>query len=347
VLDDPRLELVAARCFTPDKEGADIGTLAGGQECGVRATQDIDDVLAASPDCVVFMPRDPHDDPSLPDAQSEVWMRDLVALLEAGVNVVTSIITGAHWRHLSDGEGFRSRLEAACKTGSSTVHFTGFDPGFSTDALAYTMSGAVGAVSGVSIWELIDVSGYTALPALERLGFGRRPEDLPDGTAPMRIGWGGALHLLADALGIELDDDRVEFDSALAEETYTTPGGMTIAAGTISAVRWTLTGLVDGRPVISVKKVTRAGATEAPEWPQLGTDGGYIVDIDAFPPFRGEFPMGLEGGTGSTFADAMIMTAARCVNAVPAVTAAAPGYVTFLDLPPLGGFARPSGSPMS
>jgi hypothetical protein len=47
--------------------------------------------------------------------------------------------------------------------------------------------------------------------------------------------------------------------------------------------------------------------------------------------------MGLPGGTGSSFTDAMAMTAARCVNSIEAVVRAPSGYQTFLSLPPLGG----------
>ncbi|RJG03206.1 hypothetical protein [Noviherbaspirillum sedimenti] len=94
---------------------------------------------------------------------------------------------------------------------------------------------------------------------------------------------------------------------------------------------------VGGKPRFVLNHVTRAGQNAAPEWPNIGTDGGYRVEIDAFPPFCGDFPMGIPGGTGSSFQDAMAMTAARCVNSIKAVVTAPEGYQTFLSLPPLGG----------
>ena len=75
----------------------------------------------------------------------------------------------------------------------------------------------------------------------------------------------------------------------------------------------------------------------APDWPKVGTKGGYRIEIDAFPPFVGEFEMALPGGTGTAMDDALAMTAAHCVNAIETVVAAPPGYKTFLDLPPLTG----------
>ena len=338
LLDHPGIELVGVRCYRPERAGVDVGKLVGRDPVGITTTTDVDGLLALRPDCAVFMPRDPHDDPSLPDAQSAGWLAELEVLLRAGVNVVSPIITTCHWRHLSRGIEFRDRVEQWCREGGSTVHFTGFDPGFATDALAFTMSACVGEVSTVSIWEIIDVAGYTSAPALERLGFGQDPAAFA-GASPdtFRLGWGGALHLLGDALGVVVEDLGFEFESWSSPRSFVTPGGFSIAEGTIAAIRWQLSAIVDGEPRFTLQKITRAGADAAPDWPSLGTDGGYRVVIDADPPFRGDFPMGLPGGRGSTFADAMAMTAARCVNAVPAVVAARSGYVTFLDLPPLGG----------
>jgi hypothetical protein len=48
-----------------------------------------------------------------------------------------------------------------------------------------------------------------------------------------------------------------------------------------------------------------------------------------------DFPLGLPGGTGNAFDDALAMTAARSVNAIDAVIAAAPGYRSFRELAPL------------
>jgi 4-hydroxy-tetrahydrodipicolinate reductase len=341
VIDHPRLELVGARCYRPDRVGTDVGDLAGRGHVGVATSADPKELLALAPDCVVFMPRDPHDDPSLPGAASQSWLGELELLLRGGANVVSSLTTPCHWRHLARGREFRDRLRSWCDEGNSTVHFTGFDPGFATDALAYTLSACVGGISGIRIWEIIDVSGYTSMPSLHRLGFGRPPgEFVGVEEDTLRIGWGGALHLLADALGVAVDRLRTTFDCWTAPEAFTTPGGLHVAAGAIAAIRWTLSAEVDDGPRLELRKVTRASADAAPEWPSLGRDGGYRVEIDGDPPLRGDFPMGLPGGTGSTFADAMAMTAARCVNAVESVAAAAPGYATFLDLPPLGGTGR-------
>ena len=52
----PELELVGAWVHSPDKEGADLGTLVGGETLGVTATGDVDALLATEADCVLYSP---------------------------------------------------------------------------------------------------------------------------------------------------------------------------------------------------------------------------------------------------------------------------------------------------
>ena len=53
-------------------------------------------------------------------------------------------------------------------------------------------------------------------------------------------------------------------------------------------------------------------------------------------PYRGDFPLGLPGGTGAALKDAVAMTAARCVNYIEAIVTTSPGYKTTIDLPTVG-----------
>jgi len=338
ILGSGDLELVGVRCYTDEKKGVDAGTIVGVEPVGIRATTNVNELLALEADCVVFMPRDFLTDPSVPGSPAQSWVDELVTILESGANVITPICSGTHWRHLANGEEFKGRLDAACRKGETTVHFSGFDPGFTTDALAFTVASVVGNIEQVRTWEIIDVSTYTSLQSLQGLGFGARPQDLPAaGVNAIVIGWGGAIHTLAEAFGVTVQRMETSFDCYLARESFTTAGGLKIEAGTISAIRWSLSGIVGGRPLIVINHITRAGNDAAPQWPHIGTDGGYRIEIDGHPPFRGDFPMGLPGGTGSTFADAMAMTAARCVNSVEAVVNGPVGYQTFLSLSTVGG----------
>ena len=339
ILRNPNLELVAAKCSTASKDGKDVGELCGLKPAGVKATLDADALLKTDADCVIYMPLDLLTDPSLPDSSAAVWFREMLTILASGKNVIASMCSGMHYRNLANGEDFKRQIDAACAKGNSTLLFTGLDPGFISDALALNMASAVGDIEQIRTWEILDYSGYTQTDTLNALGFGRRPESLSPAEGAARIGimWGGCPHLYADAMGVKLEDTKIDADIYLAPKTYTASGGCLIEVGTIAAMRFSVSGIVGGRARFVVNHVTRMGNDMAPEWPRVGEAGGYRIEIDGFPPFKGDFPMGLPGGSGSSFADAMIMTAARCVSSIDAVVKATPGYKTFLDVAPLAG----------
>jgi len=338
VIDHPDLELVGVKCHTDAKVGVDAGVIAGRPPVGVRATRGADELVALDADCVLFMPRDTEQqDPTLPGSPSRWWVDEVVPILASGKNVVSPIANGMHWMQLADGPALRDELDAAGQKGGSSIYFTGIDPGFVTDALAITMSSVVCDIEQIRTWEFIDYSNYPVPEVMLGMGYGRLPSDIPvTAAAVLRTGWGGAVYSMADAFGLEVDEVVLDIDHFLAPSTVTVASGLTVREGTIGAMRWSLTGMVRGRPRLMINHVNRMGPDMAPEWPSMGDEGGYRIEIDGFPPYRGEFPLALPGGTGSTLDDAVVMTAARCVNAVAAVVGAAPGYRTVNDLPAFG-----------
>jgi 4-hydroxy-tetrahydrodipicolinate reductase len=338
LINNPAYQLVGVKCVTEAKEGVDAGDIAGLAPIGVTATRDGEALLATDADVVIYMPRDQLADPSVPGSPSRVWYDELLPILESGKNVITPLCSGTHYRHLADSQGFLDGLNEACRKGNSSIVFFGFDPGFLTDVLPLTMASAVGEITQIRTYEILLYAEYTEADVLAQLGFGVDPQNLgPEGIQALRTAWGGVPYLVGEATGVDIDDIGVDVDVALAPETFTTPGGMTIQQGTIAGIRFSVSGISGGEPVFVINHVTRMRADIGPEWPTVGELGGYRVEIDSYPPFVGDFPMALPGGTGSSFADAMAMTAARCVNAIDAIVAATPGYKTFLDLKPLVG----------
>jgi hypothetical protein len=337
VLDAPELELVGVKCGTDAKVGVDAGELAGREPVGVRATKDVDALLALDADVVVFMPRVSLKDPTIPGSPAAAWIEEVVPVLASGKNVVSPIAAGMHHRQLADGATMVARLDQACAAGGSSVFFTGVDPGFVCDALAIVMTSAVADLGQVRTWEFIDYSDYPVPAVMNELGFGMRPQDL-DVTMmeSLQASWGCAPWLIADALGVELDEIALDLDFYLSPHTFTVKGGTHIESGTIGATRWSMTGIVGGEPRIIVNHVNRMGPDMAPDWPSIGDKGGYRIEIDGMPPYRGDFPLGQSGGTGTALDDAIIMTAARCVNAIAAVVEAPPGYRTLRDLNSFG-----------
>jgi 2,4-diaminopentanoate dehydrogenase len=338
VLDSADLELVGLKCFTDAKAGQDAGTLLGRGPVGVRATQDVAELLDTPADCVLYMPRDVFSDPTVPGSSASAWVDEVVSVLESGKNVVSPLQSAMHWRQLADGESLRQRLEAACVQGGVTAFFTGLDPGFVSDCLAMTVASAAGHIERVRTLEVIDYDTYGSPETLQGMGFGLVPEpDAPAGDDSLVPSWGCAIWLVAESLGVAVDDIVLETDTVTAEADYVSAGGLEVPTGAVAGMKWSLTGLVAGEPRIVATHVARVGAGVAPEWPQIGEKGGYRVEVDGTPPLRAELPLGLPGGTGTCLGDAVVMTAARCVNAVSAVVDSPPGYRLLTQMPVFGG----------
>ncbi|WP_122445179.1 dihydrodipicolinate reductase [Mycobacterium attenuatum] len=313
------LELVGCYAWSPDKAGRDAGELCGIDPLGVAATNDVGALLALKPDCVVYNP---------------MWkdVGELVRILSAGVNVVTTaaFITG----HNLGAD--RDCILDACRQGGSTIFGSGVSPGFA-ELLAIVSAMVCDRIDKVTVNEAADTTFYDS-PATEKpVGFGQPIDhpDLPAMTAHGTAVFGEAVRLVADALGIELDDVR-----CVAEYAQTTAdldlGSWTIPAGCVAGVHASWQGLLDDATVVELNVRWRKGQTLEPDW-KIDQDG-WIIQVDGQPTVTtriGFLPPPYF--QAETIADFMvlghIMTAMPVVNAIPAVVAAAPGIATYTDLP--------------
>jgi 2,4-diaminopentanoate dehydrogenase len=319
IVANPTLELVGCYAWSPDKVGRDVGQLCGIDPLGVTATDDVDALLALKPDCVVYNP---------------MWhdTDELVRILAAGVNVVSTaaFITG----HNLGAD--RDRIAEACRRGGATMLGTGISPGFA-ELLAIVASTICDRVDKITVNEAADTTFYDS-PATEiPVGFGK-PIDHPDLQAMTTHGtavFGEAVRLVADALGVELDDVRCE-----AEYAQTTAdldlGSWTIAAGCVAGVAASWKGSVGGKVLVELNVRWRKGQALEPDW-KIAQDG-WVIQIDGRPTVTlnvGFLPP--SDFEAETIADFMvlghIMTAAPPLNAIAAVVAAAPGIATYNDLP--------------
>jgi len=223
---------------------------------------------------------------------------------------------------------------AAGAAGGSTLLTSGLDPGWSGDVLPLAVACACEAVDFVRVTEMMDYSTYED-PGFTGLFFGYgRPLDYEAPLfAPGSIagGWGGMVHMVADALGWHVEELREDHERLPAPETFDTAMG-TIEQGTCAGVRFELQGLVHGEPVVVAAHVNRLRADIGPDWPRLSGDrSGYRIEVRGAPSYTCEIEPG--GGVGDHNEAGIIGSAMRMVNAIPAVCAAPPGLVTPLDLP--------------
>lgn len=333
ILDNPNMELVGVKCYSEDKEGVDAGEIIGRGPIGVKATRNIDALLALKPDCVIFSPNDRCKDPLILGTDSHQNFLDTLRILESGANVISPHCPATHYAHLSDPKAFLDRVNAACVKGHSSVHYAGVDPGFFTDQMAMMIASACGTVRQISSWEILDYERIPVPNAMGDRGFGKPLEEVDDEqiAASIKMLWGGVAHLNAEALGVPLDGIEVEIDHWLSPNDFVGVGGFEVREGTVGAHYFQMKAITGGRPFYIMHHVTRMGKASGPDWPRLGDEGGYRVEIDATLPISVDFPLG-RGPTAKGCDDAYVMTVSLLLNRVSAVVAASPGYHTYLDL---------------
>jgi hypothetical protein len=325
ILSHPQLELVGAWVHSADKAGRDVGDLCGVGPIGVKATNDVEQILALPADCVLYSPLLPQLD-------------EVVRLLESGKNVVTPV----GWFYPFNTPGV-ARLEAACRAGGVSLHGTGIHPGGITELLPLTISALSRNVRHVRAEEFSDIRTYQAeLVVREVMLFGKPPEEAKASPMLDLLGFGfkQSIDMLAAALGMRLDSNMAtRHEMAVATVPIETPVGV-IARGTVAGQRFAWHGLVGGEPVITVRVNWLMGEQHLdPPW-KIGGER-FEVEVQGDPSihvtFRGLQPpfehADLEHNPG------IVATAMHCVNSIPYVCDAPPGIRTYLDLPLITGRA--------
>jgi hypothetical protein len=171
------------------------------------------------------------------------------------------------------------------------------------------------------------------------MGFGLSLDYEPLLATPgAQIGaWGPSIRLVADGLGVEVDEVRESYERAVAPRTIEAASG-TVEEGTCGAIWARTIGVVDGREAITIEHVNRMAPDIALEWPTGQVDGTYRIVIDGDPPISCDMTV---GDPASPTGGGMVATAMRAVNAIPAVVHSRHGLLSSLDLPltlPLGAF---------
>src|SRR5689334_2155722 len=329
----PNLDLVGVWVHSQDKVGRDAGELANGDPIGLATTNDVDALIALKPDCIVYAASGPERD--------ALAIPDYVKLLSAGINVVTTSTTRLVNPHAYEPAEWRDQLVAAAKEGQVSLYASGIEPGFAADYLPLVLSTQSSSIEKIHSFEvgLYDDYGVPDIMS-DALGFGRPLDYQPWIGYPGAIAgeWQGQLRLIADALGVEIQEIREGFDRAVTNRTLDVAMG-TVEAGTCGALRMKAIGVVDGREAIVIEHVTRLAHDVAPDWPTGIGDLSYRVmitgdpDIDCSMAATLKDPAKAGIGGMTSGAGAMVATAMRVVNAVPCVVAAQPGLLSSVDLP--------------
>ncbi|NUP28592.1 MAG: diacylglycerol kinase [Nocardia sp.] len=327
LITDDRFELVGVWVSSPAKIGVDAGELAGLDiDTGIRAVGDLDELLATRPDCAVYC--------AMGDTRLIEAMADVRRFLAAGVNVVGTApgLLMYPWGTLPPK--VFAEVEAAAVAGKSSLFVNGVDPGFVNDLIPFALASTCRRVDQVRCLELADYATYDGSTVMfDVMGFGTPLDQTPMLLQPgvLGIAWGAGIRALAAGLGVRIDEITETYEREPAPETFEVAVGE-VAKGTQAALRFEITGHVDGRPAIVVEHITRLRDDLRPDWARPAQPGGsYRVEITGEPSYAVDIcPSSRHGDHNYA---AILAGVGRVVNAIPAVVAAEPGIRTTGDLP--------------
>ncbi len=324
----PLLQLSGVLVHNPEKVGRDAGDLAeAGRALGVISTDDIEAVLAAKPDALVYA--------GSGDVRPEAALADITRAIKAGAVVVTPSLYALYNHRVAPPE-LREPVLAAIAQGGGSLFVSGVDPGWGNDVLPLMISGLASTVDAIRCQEIFDYSTYDQPDSVRYLvGMGQPMDYVPPMVAqgvPTMV-WGGQIRMMAMALGVRLDALRETLDRRPLERTITTAQMGTFEAGTQGALRFEVQGLVGEEPLIVIEHVTRIHPSCAPDWPSPpdGGDGAHRVIIEGRP--RIVVTVEATDENGSKAAGGNATAVGRIVNAIDWLVDSPPGLYDALDVP--------------
>jgi hypothetical protein len=320
IIGHPEYELVGLHAWHAEKIGQDAGDIAGREKTGVIATDNSDSLLALKADCLVYQGNYAN--------REKECLADVIPFLKAGTNCVTPALMDLIAPEFGRKQ-FVEPIATACEKGQASIFCGGTDPGYmSVGHLMSLLSGA-GKIQCITFAEICDLGKYGGADSMREYGFNEPLDFLPPMfTDDVGSGWHeSTLWGIAEYLGVKLDDITATWETVGLDYDSLAAFG-TIKAGMTAAIRWTITGMYKGEPLIIYKKVERLDAKAGPDWeqPLNGSECGYQITVKGDPSFHTEMSLGLYDGCS--------ITALHPINAINSVCAAKPGIYGQLDLGP-------------
>ncbi|MCE7798470.1 dihydrodipicolinate reductase [Sphingobium sufflavum] len=319
VIEHPDLELVGVWVHGAAKVGKDAGELAGTAPTGIRATGRMEDILALRADCVLYFPHVMNYD-------------EVVRILESGANIIT---TRTEFQNPATMDpAIRARVEAACAKGNSSIHGTGSSPGFITEAMPIVLTSLQRRLDCLTIYEFAPSESRNSPEMLfGYMGFGSKPDGPNRAILDFkRETFSGTLSLIADAIGLPLDEIRATGALGIARNDVHIIAG-TVPQGTVAATKTTIEGMRDGKPLLRMvanwSVSSDVDTTDGEEWEFRESGWRVVVEGDCPMKIDIVFPVAPDDYAAMTPG----LTAHRPVNMIRYVCEAPAGIRTTVDLP--------------
>jgi hypothetical protein len=307
ILDDPRLELVGVYAWSPDKVGQDAGALCGRPDCGVKATNDVEALVALGADTVIYTP-------------FEADLSHLVSLLESGSDVISTNLLTNLGGIVGD---VKAQIEAACQRGGSSLYISGINPGW-LDTLAAVVTPICRGIESVSVTECVNVSHYESVETWEAVGMSlaEATPELAHSARRFLTSFRDSVQRLADIMRFELDDITFNVEYARTGQDLDL-GWFRMNKGSHVALRGSWEGKIKGRTVISNRVIWYMTRDIDQDWDI--DDNNYRVDVKGEPDI--ELRVKVKTPRTWTNLEHAICTALPAVNAIFQIKAAASGIL--------------------
>lgn len=274
----PEYQIVGALCYSAEKNGRDVGEIAGIGPIGVNATTDKEAIFQLPADVALVAVKDSADYSDLDN--------DTIRLLESGKNVICST---THMFPPMKGEAYAQRFLDACKKGNTSLHGSGENPPIVCERIALTITGFANHLRHLDVHEYADISTLANPTMVKAAGIGMRSEEFAQASKMLEKVWGP---LFASEIGFmahklhHADPSRVKVDydayCDFASEVRDLPGLFTVEKDQAISVHMKYTGRIDGKSFMSMNLHWYVGKDLAP-LPQITTPIHHIIEMEADP----------------------------------------------------------------
>ena len=316
IMDKESLELVGAIDVDPGKVGKDAGEIFGFGKTGVTVSSDVDKVFEMDADVILNYTPLVRDEKGgfTPSAQ------DMCRALSDKKNVITTI--PIYYSQVTTPELFKMIDDCARENGVTYLP-SGLLPGAYASYIPMVISGIMGRVDKIVV-ESGEDDQHNNSSWVKVFGYGVDPNVFPNERLKAGIVsyYVSGVYEMGDRLGFQFDDFKNTHEVFTAPEDLHPIFG-TVKKGTICGHRFTMSGCVGGKEVVTLRyvhKICNDVALEPPISDTIHIEG-LPGDIDV--ELRGMMPLD----------ESYVTSAAPTVNIIPAVVEAEPGFRQAMDLP--------------
>lgn len=303
------VEIVGALKVTEAHRGETLSTMLGEGQCSVIISTEPETVLKPGAADLVIISTTSF----TLDVQAQVEMA-----VRAGMHVITIAEEMAY--PAAQNPDVAQQLDDLAREHGVVILGTGINPGFVLDTLIIALTGVCLDVETIHATRVNDLSEF-GRTVMRTQGVGTTPAEfaagIADGSIVGHVGFAESLHMIAGALGWQLDE-IVQTKEPIISDVYRETPNVVIEPGMVAGCRHIAIGMVNGKAKITLEHPQQV----RPELAEVET--GDYIRIKGMPDVNMQIKPEIPGGIG---------TIAMAINMIPLVCKATPGLKTMQDLP--------------